>query len=48
MKPPKKYQGLVNKIWTKTLHKDFYSYYPKLVADVSSGEDIRLLAKKLS
>lgn len=46
MKPPKRHQGLLNKICTKVIQRDFYSYYPKLVANISSGEDIRLLAKK--
>jgi len=46
IKSPKKYQGLINKIWTKVFYTDFHSYYPKLIADSSSGEDISLLAKK--
>ena len=44
MKSPRKYQGLINKIFKKSFNRDFYRYYPKLVGDVSSGEDIRLLA----
>ena len=46
IKSPMKYQGMINKIYNKIFNKDFYPYYPRLIGNTESGEDIRILAMR--
>lgn len=44
VRPPKKMQGALNLIYKKIFKIDFYPYYPRIVTNEQSGEDIRLIA----
>jgi len=37
--------NLVNKIYKKISKKDFYPFYPKMLLDTNTGEDIRIIAQ---
>ena len=43
--PPTKLNGGINKISTKIFKKDFYPFYPKMLLNVDTGEDIRIIAQ---
>ena len=43
--PPKKIHGGINKLSNKFFKQDFYPYYPKIIGNKKSGEDIRIISK---
>jgi hypothetical protein len=43
--PPTKSKGGINKIYKKISKKDFYPFYPKMLLDTDTGEDIRVIAQ---
>ena len=43
--PPTKLNGGMNKISTKIFKKDYYPFYPKMLLDADTGEDIRIIAQ---
>ena len=43
--PPTKLNGGINKISTKIFKKDFYPFYPKMLLNADTGEDIRIIAQ---
>ena len=43
--PPTKLNGGMNKISTKIFKKDYYPFYPKILLDADTGEDIRVIAQ---
>ena len=43
--PPTKSKGGINKIYKKISKKDFYPFYPKMLLDTDTGEDIRIIAQ---
>jgi hypothetical protein len=43
--PPTKLNGGINKISTKIFKKDYYPFYPKMLLDADTGEDIRVIAQ---
>ena len=43
--PPTKLNGGINKISTKIFKKDYYPFYPKMLLDTDTGEDIRIIAQ---
>ena len=43
--PPTKLNGGINKISSKIFKKDFYPFYPKMLLNVDTGEDIRIIAQ---
>ena len=43
--PPTKLNGGMNKISTKIFKKDYYPFYPKMLLDADTGEDIRVIAQ---
>ena len=43
--PPTKIQGLTNKIFKKLFKRDYYKFYPKILLNEFTGQDIRIIAK---
>ena len=43
--PPTKLNGGINKISSKIFKKDFYPFYPKMLLNADTGEDIRIIAQ---
>jgi len=43
--PPKKINGGINRLSKKFLKRDFYPFYPKMLTDRESGEDIRIVSR---
>ena len=43
--PPTKLNGGINKIYRKISKKDFYPFYPKMLLNADTGEDIRIIAQ---
>jgi len=43
--PPTKLNGRINKISSKIFKKDFYPFYPKMLLNADTGEDIRIIAQ---
>lgn len=43
--PPTKFNGLINKIYKNLVKKDMYPFYPKLLLNEDTGEDLRLVAQ---
>lgn len=43
--PPKKVNGVINRLSKKILRKDFYPFYPKMLMSIGSGEDIRIVSR---
>lgn len=45
IRPPKKIEGALNRIYKKIFKTNFYPYYPRIITNELNGEDIRLIAK---
>jgi len=43
--PPNKTKVGINKIYRKISKKDFYPFYPKMLCNTDTGEDIRIIAQ---
>jgi 2-polyprenyl-3-methyl-5-hydroxy-6-metoxy-1,4-benzoquinol methylase len=43
--PPTKFHGALNKFYKKFKKTNFYQYYPKILFDSFTGEDLRIISK---
>ena len=43
--PPTKFHGALNKLYKKFKKTNFYPYYPKILFDSFTGEDLRIISK---
>jgi 2-polyprenyl-3-methyl-5-hydroxy-6-metoxy-1,4-benzoquinol methylase len=47
-RPPTIIEGVINKIFTKFLKKDYFKYYPKILCNKGNGENLRIILTKNS
>jgi len=45
-RPPTIIEGVINKIFTKFLKKDYFKYYPKILSNKENGENLRIILTK--
>ena len=45
-RPPTIIEGVINKISTKFLKKDYFKYYPKILSNKENGENLRIILTK--